>query len=308
MNNNAGLIALDWGTSNLRAYLLSATGEILAERQDSRGILNIPDREFEAVLRDITANWCQADKNLPIIAAGMITSKQGWIETGYLPCPVDARQLAGGLVTHILSDGVQAHFVPGLSYDPNDSWPDVMRGEEVQILGASEAASDDLFILPGTHSKWAQLSSGVVESFRTFMTGEVFAVMKAHSILGRLITGEAFDPDGFDAGVKCVQSGGGAGILSCLFSGRSLALFDRLPGEQIESYLSGLLIAAEISEGRDIFDLDQGDVIIVGSDKLVDLYRDALALFEIETRQLEGPASVRGLHRIAVAAGMVAND
>jgi 2-dehydro-3-deoxygalactonokinase len=307
MNDAPGLIALDWGTSNLRAYLLSANGRILAERQDNRGILNVPDQKFEAVLRDITATWRRDNNNLPIIAAGMITSKQGWIETGYLPCPVNARQLAGGLETHILSDGGSIHFVPGLSYDPKGGWPDVMRGEEVQILGASEAASSDLFILPGTHSKWAQLSHGEIRGFRTFMTGEVFAVMKAHSILGRLMTGEAFDASGFEAGVKCVQGGDGADLLSSLFSSRSLALFDRLATEQVESYLSGLLIATEISEGRGIFDLDQGDVIIVGSDKLVDLYQNALAIFAIEARQLEVPAAARGLHRIAIAASLIAN-
>jgi 2-dehydro-3-deoxygalactonokinase len=306
MEDVSSLIALDWGTSNLRAYLLSESGQVLAERDDNRGIMNVPGQDFEAVLTSLTADWRNGKtETLPIIASGMITSKQGWIETGYLPCPVDAKQLANGLKHHPLKDGGCIYFVPGLSYDPATGWPDVMRGEEVQILGASSASANNLFVLPGTHSKWVQMSDGLIDRFRTFMTGELFSILKEHSILGRLMDSAADDPAGFEIGVRRAQSGGADELLASLFSARSLALFDRLPAAQIESYLSGLLIGTEISEGHGIFGLDQGEVIIVGSDKLVDLYQNAFAIFEIDAHRLDKPAAVVGLHRIAVAAGLI---
>ena len=183
----------------------------------------------------------------------MITWRQGWVEVPYCPCPAGSAELAAALAAPRDRGRAAIHFVPGLSLIGADGVPDVMRGEETQIIGAvgggRAVRGRRAIVLPGTHSKWALAEDGRIVWFATFMTGELFAVLKEHSILGRLMAGDAHDDAAFARGLAYAQSGPG-GLLKRLFSVRTLGLFDRAAGERRSpSYLSGLLIGSEIARG-----------------------------------------------------------
>ena len=162
------LVALDWGTTSLRAWLLDGRGRVLDSARAPRGVMQVAGGDFAGALGDVTAAW----PSLPAIAAGMVGSAQGWVEAPYLPCPASPGDLAGALVQ---APGRELWIVPGV-LRPGDH-PDVMRGEETQIAGAlalrPDLAADARLVLPGTHSKWARVSAGRVASFTTYMTGEV---------------------------------------------------------------------------------------------------------------------------------------
>ena len=189
---SANLVALDWGSSSLRAYLLDESGRILDRRAEPWGILQLPDRDFRGAFHRITEGWSTVARPLPAIASGMIGSAQGWVEAPYVDLPAGAEQLARQLAP---VPDTPLRIVPGLAQ--RGASPDVMRGEETQIVGALAAEpdlADGLVLLPGTHSKWVRLAGGRVREFTTYMTGELFAVLRAHSILGRLASAGAEDP------------------------------------------------------------------------------------------------------------------
>jgi 2-dehydro-3-deoxygalactonokinase len=301
------LLGLDWGTTSLRAYRLGADGAILERREAPAGILQVADGAFEAAFRRAVGDWVDAAPDVPVLAAGMITSRQGWVELPYLACPAGVAELARALRPHELAGGRQIWFVPGLSLVGGDGVPDVIRGEETQVAGALDGAPDPaLLVLPGTHSKWVLVAAGQVTWFRTFMTGEVFAVLKAHSILGRLMTGDGHDPDAFRRGVAYAGSAG-AGLLGRLFSARTLGLFDQLPASGIGSYLSGLLIGTEIEEalhGSPHTAMDS--VAVVGSSVLAARYVEALEQRGLRAARAPDDVAARGMFEIARAAGLVA--
>ncbi|HJQ55912.1 MAG TPA: 2-dehydro-3-deoxygalactonokinase, partial [Vineibacter sp.] len=207
----ARLIAIDWGTSALRGWLLGDGGAMLDMRRAPLGIMAVADGDFEAAYRDFTADWRRARPGPPALAAGMIGSRQGWREAPYVSCPAGLADLA----THGVAVGggdARLRIVPGLSWRAPDGLIDVMRGEETQVFGALQAAAGDapaigdgLFILPGTHSKWVQAVAGRIAGFATYMTGELFAVLRGHSILGRMMPADGsmpHDAAAFAAGVR----------------------------------------------------------------------------------------------------------
>lgn len=305
---DAALIGLDWGTSSFRAYRLADDGAVLERREAPAGILQVADRDFEAAFVRLVGDWVAA--GTPILASGMIGSRQGWIEAPYAPCPAGAEGIVGHLVRHRTRDGIELHFVPGLSFRGPDGVPDVMRGEETQILGVlAQRPESRLLVLPGTHSKWALIERGRVVWFASFMTGELFAVLRQHSILGRLMQGDTADPDAFARGVRFGLSGDPAagGLLRRLFSARTLGLFDEVPGTGIADYLSGLLLGCELREafgcaGRQAVD---AGVLIVGGAALAARYRTALDLAEVQSEAYAGEAAATGQWIIARAAGLV---
>ncbi len=299
------LIALDWGTSSLRGYLLGANGEVLESRQSDRGILKVADGAFAATYLEFCSDW----GDLPAIASGMIGSKQGWKEAPYLPAPASLQQIATGLVSVDVPVRRPLRIVPGVSCRDPDGVPDVMRGEETQLFGALARGSGAArsFVLPGTHSKWAVAGPDGIERFSTFMTGEVFAVMKAHSILGRLMLENCVvaTDDGFKRGATASLKGGGGGLLKRLFSTRTLGLFNEVPSTQLASYLSGLLIGEEILAARGAGLLeDAGNVGIIADAALSDLYLVVLAMANVESVILPSDLAAAGLWRIAKAAGI----
>lgn len=297
---DAKLIAIDWGTSSFRAWLLGAGGTVIDEIPSGAGILAVPGGDFEAALESALSPWVEQNA-LPMIASGMITSRNGWVETSYLPLPLDAGALAHSIVPHKTALGRKIHFVTGAVRNPDHGLPDVMRGEETEIIGhlSQSGASDGLFVLPGTHSKWAVVSAGRVEHFETCMTGETFALLRQHSILGRLMTDGPGNDTAFRQGVEAGRMKGA--LLARLFSARSLALMGRLDGSQIVDYLSGVLIGDEVSSTWD----GQSTVTIIGRGDLAERYHIALTQIGAEA-EIAPPGLARaGLWKIAEMAGVI---
>ena len=307
MSSPAALIGLDWGTTTFRAYRLGADGGVIDGKSAPSGILKIPAGGFERVFEREIGSWLVEQADLPVIASGMITSRQGWVEVPYCPCPAGSDELARALWRHATGGGRVIHFVPGLSIVGADGVPDVIRGEEAQIIGAvGDVPGRRLLVLPGTHSKWALAQGGRIVWFATFMTGELFGVLKEHSILGRLIAGDADDAQAFRRGLAYARSHPG-GLLNRLFSARTLGLFGHLPESGIASYLSGLLIGSEIAEALDCLEQapDGEEITVIGSSGLSERYLLAIAEAGLPARQAAADAGARGLFLIARAAGLL---
>lgn len=309
MSGDASLIAIDWGTTSFRAALVDAAGVVLDRIESPSGILNVTDGEFGGAFDRLIGPWLQRHQ-VPAMASGMIGSRQGWYEAPYVECPAGAIDLAGKLVSVTSPAGHEVWLVPGVMRLDGDGVPDVMRGEETQIVGCLDRhdPARRVFILPGTHSKWAVVEEGRIARFATFMTGELFGVLRSHSILGRLMVGEAHAADAFRRGVEFAGKAGG-GLMKRLFSARTLPLFDKLPAAAVASYLSGLLIGQEIIEAGHWIGsphIATGRPTIVGTPGLAQRYAEALAVLGIESQQGPGDAAVTGIRRILVAAGPLA--
>jgi len=294
----ARLIALDWGTTSLRAYLLGDAGMVLERRAEPLGILNVIDRDFAGVLASITDRWRGENPELPAIASGMIGSAQGWIEAPYVGVPADLSAVAGGIV---MVPGSGLAVVPGVAQ--RGASPDVMRGEETQIFGAlaerPELGRLATLVMPGTHSKWVRVADGGISRFTTYMTGELFAVLRGHSILGRLATG-APPPDGapssaFGRGVRHA-AGASEGLAALIFSARSGVLVGDLPASESLEYLSGLLIGDEVRAG--LAGGERPDAII-GEPSLCVRYAAALAELGVHDVTVLDDAAPAGLWSIA---------
>jgi 2-dehydro-3-deoxygalactonokinase len=302
----ARLIALDWGTTSLRAYLLDDVSRVVEERTVEQGILNLPEGGFEAAFAGICGDWRAAYPNIPSIACGMVGSRQGWHEVPYQSCPADQASVAASLGRVALADDGELLIVPGLAIDPPDSVPDVLRGEETQVFGAVRDNDSATVILPGTHSKWVSLIDGRIDSFATFMTGELYELLSTRSILATMMDGDAPDPDAFDQGVRAGVDGFAAdGVLHHLFGVRTLALFDRLAPRAAAAYLSGLLIGAEIGGATRGGRVAPGArIIVLGDLAMTERYLDALSLSGLDGEPGPQAAAAAGLFRLASRAGL----
>lgn len=301
----AALIALDWGTSSLRAYLMDDDGAVLDARQQPWGVRNLPDGGFDAALAGITGDWPRCMR----IAAGMVGARGGWREMPYLDVPADVARLAESLGEVRAADGEPVHLVPGLR---DARRPDVMRGEETQILGAvardPALAANATLLLPGTHSKWVDVRAGRVTGFRTAMTGELYALLLRHSILGAGVEDEAPADDAiaFMRGVREARDSGDAGALSRIFTLRARWLSGTLGAAALPSHLSGLLIGEELRgmlASRDA--ADATPIALIGDRALCERYSEALQVFGLSAAVVPGDAAAYGLWRIAVGAGLV---
>jgi 2-dehydro-3-deoxygalactonokinase len=298
----AALIALDWGTTRARAYRVAADGRVLDARNGALGIQHLDGLTFAQALDRLVGDW--RDDAAPRVACGMIGSRQGWREAPYVACPASLEGLSRGLVE---TDGGEIAIVPGLSTRDASGTPDVMRGEETQLLGAVPAdAPRTLVVLPGTHSKWARVEHGVVLDFTTFMTGEMYDALLGHTILGRLPK-DAPAVDGAAAFARGVQRGLGAGgFTHDVFGARTLMLMGELPAGDVPEWLSGFVIGREIRNAR-TWAQHAGDdasrVLVVGSDALASRYLTALRVSEIAATPGPVDAAAAGIYRIALAAG-----
>lgn len=298
------LIAIDWGTTSARAYALDGCGAVVAERSAPIGVQRITDGRFEDALASLCAGMDA--ENVPMIACGMIGSRQGWIEAPYCNCPADFSAIAKSL-TRV--DGTRLAIVPGLMCRDADAVPDVMRGEETQVLGvfSERDPARSVVVLPGTHSKWVIAGMSGIDRFSTFMTGELYAVLREHSILGRLAA-PGSDGIAMAEGVRRSLRPNAA-LPHDLFSARTLVLAGELAAQSVSDYLSGLLLGAEIASARRWLEhcgMAAGvSVTVVGEDVLVERYRRALALAKIDARPGPSRAAALGLWRIAKQAGMV---
>ncbi|MEO8563904.1 MAG: 2-dehydro-3-deoxygalactonokinase [bacterium] len=299
------LIALDWGTSALRAYLFGDDGAVLESRAESWGIMHLPDGGFAAAFDDVTSDWRDRSPGVPVLASGMIGSAQGWSEAPYCPSPAGADELARALVS---AGNGRLLIVPGV-VQQGDS-PNVMRGEETQIIGAlatrPDLADDALFVLPGTHSKWVHVRGARIDQFTTFLTGELFAVLSTGSILGRLARDAGRPPspevaaDAFTRGVLAARAAP-LGLAPLLFSARSMVLTGRLAAEGSLEYLSGLLIGDEVRCGLAGGALPR---VLVGEPALCARYLAAFSLFGIDSLPAIADAAPAGLWEIAQHASL----
>lgn len=300
-DDQTALVAVDWGTTSLRAARLDPQGKVLEERFLPRGILTIPVNGFATFFKAhfTYGTWAKCDFAL---VSGMAGSKQGWKEAPYCPCPAGFNEVAAAL-TWIEPDRIA--IVPGLSCEHAHA-PDVMRGEEVQIFGAMQLTGlrDGVFVLPGTHSKWATVHDGRITTFKTCMTGEFYALLSQHSILAKSLLADAqapFDADAFGQGVALSCSG--AGLLHTAFSARTLSLFSRMDASALPSYLSGLVIGEELRIqliNTNETGAGTGDeVVLIGSEGLTARYSQALAHQGVRSRMLRSEATWAGLHALA---------
>lgn len=274
-----GFIAVDWGTTNRRAYAIGPGGTRLGEMEDELGILSVPKGGFGdavAAIRDRLGDR-------PMLLAGMIGSNRGWIEAPYVACPAGAAELAQAI---LWLEPDRIGIVPGLSWrDGGDG--DVMRGEEVQLVGAIAAglASPDAAIChPGTHNKWVRMRSGRVAAFRTVMTGELFNLLKEHSILADLLSSPVESGDAFEAGVRHGLEEGD--LTADLFSVRARSLLGIRPREEAASYASGLLIGNDLRFGLGLS--GAGPVVAMGRPDLTRLYATALRIAGREAAEVDG--------------------
>jgi 2-dehydro-3-deoxygalactonokinase len=300
------LIGLDWGISSFRAYLMDNSGQMIDTVTNQSGIMQVGRRSFEDVLVDSIDHWQIQYPEASIIASGMIGSRQGWFEAPYVSCPAGLAELADNLSSIITSRGKKIWFVPGVMRRAVDNTPDVMRGEETQIFGSVQNNSDRCsFILPGTHSKWALVEKGRIVWFTTFITGEIFGVLCNHSILGKLMEEDQHDDAAFLKGLECADRAMTArqGILNKLFSVRSLGLFGELRPTGLKSYLSGMLIGAEVTEA--IWQIKHKTRIrLVGDLWLSGLYAKALEFYGRSSRVESENLTARGLAMIASRADL----
>jgi len=283
------MIAVDWGTSNLRAYRLDAAGRVVAQVASASGITRVATGGFAATLLEAVGPWI-SDGEQHVLLCGMVGSRQGWVEAPYLPCPASPAEIAAGLV-EIPCTAAQVLLVPGLSAHDASGTPEVMRGEETKLVGLMAAlGGEGVVCMPGSHTKWARLEGGRIAGFATYFTGEAFAALRDGTILGRMMApGGVVDPDGFRRGVA--RSGDAGHLLHHLFGVRTLGLFGALPEAAAAGFLSGLLIGHEVRAALQA----KSDVRLVGDATLVGLYAEVIAACGGRADVLDVDAAAAGL-------------
>jgi 2-dehydro-3-deoxygalactonokinase len=296
----ATLIGIDWGTTAFRAFLIDGAGCVLDRRAGPHGVMSVGDGDFAGVLRVQIADWL--GRPIPVVMSGMIGSRQGWVEAPYVPCPASLSDLAATLVRAPF-DGAEVRIVPGVETAP-EGMRDVMRGEETQVFGALEClgVGSGLFLLPGTHSKWVRVESGRIAGFSTYMTGEIYAACRTHTILGRLMSEDAPSGAGFRRGAEDGARAGRPGaLLNRLFGVRTAGLFGEIAAADLADYLSGILIGAELADAGS----NAEDVTIVASEQLADRYRRAAQQLGLRAATIDPDCVVAGHLAIARRANLV---
>ena len=294
-NRPAAFVAVDWGTSSFRGWLMTADGEVLKESRGGEGMLHCAETGFAPVLSAHLAQLGAAD-DVPVLICGMAGARQGWVEAPYLNTPTRLDGLHHGAI-RIDTPG-DVRILPGIAQARAER-PDVMRGEETQLLGVSEPDFTGVVCIPGTHSKWIRIEAGHVVEFATYMTGELFAVISEHSILAHAIEMSAsLDSQVFGAGVAMAQ-GAPTGLTNSLFRLRAAQLLGFEQRAAGAAKLSGLLIGAEITDAIRQFGI-QHPLRLIGAGGLGHLYQMALAAsgFTVTTLDAE-QASQRGLAKAA---------
>ncbi|MEN3792541.1 2-dehydro-3-deoxygalactonokinase [Fulvimarina sp. MAC3] len=277
-------VAVDWGTTHLRLWLMGTDQEILDHRTSDRGMGSLQRHEFEPLLRDLLADAMPGSGSLPVVCCGMVGARQGWAEAPYVACPCSPSAIDRAVEIEAANGRLSVFILPGVKQlDP----PDVMRGEETQIAGLLAHSPDfsGAVCLPGTHSKWANIEGGRIETFRTFMTGELFALLSGQSILRHSVGGEELDEAAFSRAVTDALENP-ATLTGELFSIRAATLLSDCAPPVSRARLSGLLIGAEIAGAR-AFWADQ-ETIVIGESALSKAYLNALSIAEAEARTMPG--------------------
>lgn len=294
------LLALDWGSTNLKAYLLNSAGVPLETRNSSRGIQQVQQGRYMDTLREQCGDWLDQYPEVPIIAAGMIGSREGWRETPYALTPTNPASLAKAIIRIDDLAGRPFALVPGLCDSPRGGPPDVMRGVETEMLGALNilGVHDGVFVLPGFHCKWVVVKEGAIATFRTYMTGELYEMYTSRSLIANLLNKEAqITLSGFSLGLAHVRKHR-SNLSHMLFSARSQGLLGQISRSDLAGFLSGLLIGDEITDGLD-WSGQPHAVYLIGTDYLAQLYRQALVVSGHQPILAPESATARGLHLLA---------
>lgn len=294
------LIALDWGVSSLRAWRIAGDGAILETRRAATGILGVSQGGFPAAFASAVGDWTAGAPHAPVLLCGMIGSRQGWVEAPYAPAPAGLPDLVAALASVEVEGRRVARIVPGVSLR-DGARAEVMRGEETQIVGAA-GEGERLVILPGSHSKWARTNDARILDFSTFMTGELYAALKDHTILGRgLAATPADDADAFAAGAAQAREG----LAGALFQTRARTLLGGLTPGDAGAFLSGLVIGAEIEEGLARYGAPARPPLLVGAPALIARYQGAFALRGVATEAAGEETAAAGAFAIARAARLI---
>ena len=279
-------IGVDWGTSNMRAWAMSQSGSVLAEASTPKGMGGLTRNDYEGVLLDTIGSWL--DRPTPVIACGMVGSRQGWVEAPYatVPCPA----LPAGLTPAPTRDERLAVYV--ISGIKQSDPADVMRGEETQIAGflALNKNWDGVICLPGTHTKWVHVSAGEVVSFQTCMTGELFHVTATRTVLRHSVADTGWDDAAFLQGVETTMARPER-LAARLFGIRAESLLDGLDGAAARARLSGLLIGAELASAKPYW-LGQ-QIAVIGEGSLAGHYVAALAAQAATASQVNAKSATR---------------
>ncbi len=305
------LIGIDWGSSNLRAALLGASGALLDRRERPAGVFALADGEHASALYELCGDWI-AQHRAPLLACGMIGSRQGLVEVPYVACPAAVSDLARGLGSASIGPDATTgggqpstlYIVPGVKTGSAARGWDVMRGEETQLMGL-DAIDRAWLVLPGTHSKWMHCSpDGKLESFQTYMTGELFDLLTRHGSLARVMAAPRWSADAFAHGVTEARD---EALENLLFHVRTAGLMERFQPSELSDYLSGLLIGSEIKAGiqRCPPRAAPASISVVGSAALTQRYVTAFAAFGLAAHEIPGDAVFRGLLAIARQAGLI---
>jgi 2-dehydro-3-deoxygalactonokinase len=286
------MIAINWGTSNFRAYKVDAAGNVEAARSSVRGAVSIQPGKFLETLLTEVGDWIGAGESR-VLMCGMVGARNGWKEAPYVSVPAKREQIVGAVI-RVDAGGLDARIVPGLKGVDANGIPEVMRGEETELLG-SECAQATHVCLPGTHTKWVRMEGATISSFSTSMTGDLYKAIRESTILRASTQNEPTDMDGFAAGVARSQQEGE--LAHHLFGVRTLVLTGGLKEDSASSYLSGLLIGHEVKgmavEGKQVH--------LIGDSTLCAWYREALHAYGAQATVEPEGAALRGLLLVAEA-------
>ena len=266
-----GFVAVAWGNAGFRAWLMSPDGDLLDSVESPDGLSAVRDRNFAGPLRANCGSWLTASPGVPVLLSGMVGSRTGWKEAPYAPCPLGPGELVGR-AARLELDGHELVFLPGALSEANGGALDIMRGEELQILGAarSRGIADATICIPGTHAKCATLRNGRLTGFRTYVTGELFKLLRHNSLVGALADGDAFDETAFARGIA---RGIDVPLSHAVFAARADALNGKLAPDAVSSYLSGILIGCELAD----YPIDSGmPLLLLAAGTLAERYETAL--------------------------------
>ncbi|EMJ5882832.1 2-dehydro-3-deoxygalactonokinase [Enterobacter cloacae] len=284
-------IAIDWGSTNLRAWLCQGE-QCLESRQSAAGVTRLNGKSPEAVLAEVTQNW--RDSATPIVMAGMVGSNVGWKIAPYLPVPAHFSAIGEQLT----SVGDNIWIIPGLCVSRDDNH-NVMRGEETQLLGARTLSPSSVYVMPGTHCKWVQADAEQIHDFRTVMTGELHHLLLAHSLVGAGLPEQAPSAAAFSAGLA--RGIASPDVLPQLFEVRASHVLGNLPREQVSEFLSGLLIGAEVASMREFVGREQAVTIVAGA-ALTSRYEQAFRAIGRDVSTVSGDTAFQaGIRSIAHA-------
>jgi 2-dehydro-3-deoxygalactonokinase len=304
MNFTDHYIAADWGTSNLRLSLVASDTGAILKSTTGPGVSEVTREEIPSVVATLTEEWQSFDCD-KLLMSGMVGSTIGWVDAGYIDCPTETIKLSDHLCETIVGN-YHSWIVPGLCCKNPMGAPDVMRGEELQLLGALRMKpelrnGEYLFCMPGTHNKWIHTSSAVVNNFFTCISGELYALLTQHSVVAHAIAKQEFDLEAFQLGVERGASNRNVDSLNLLFETRSRQLSKSINAEHCHAFLSGLIIGKDIDNATKLYfkRFNPQSLVFCGEEHLTSLYNIAANQLGWDPHIIDGHVlSTTGIHQI----------